>query len=97
MALDILDVDGIVDHRDVFFSDEEKARRERQRTSALSGIVDYQWSPDGRTLLFPLGGELYLYDLGKQGTAAVRKLTDGGGFATDPKLSPKGEIQKWIY
>ena len=24
-ALDILEVDGIVDHRDVFFSDEEKA------------------------------------------------------------------------
>ena len=44
-------------------SDEEKARRERQRIAALSGIVDYQWSPDGKTLLFPLGGELYLYDL----------------------------------
>ena len=44
-------------------SDEEKARRERQRTAALSGIVDYHWSPDGKSLLFPLGGELYLYDL----------------------------------
>ncbi len=71
-------------------SDEEKARRERQRIAGLSGIVDYQWSPDARTLLFPLGGELYLYDLSKSGSDAVRKLTDGGGFATDPKLSPKG-------
>jgi len=71
-------------------SDEEKARRERQRIAGLSGIVDYQWSPDAKTLLFPLGGELYLYDLSKSGTDAVRKLTDGGGFATDPKLSPKG-------
>jgi dipeptidyl-peptidase-4 len=43
-------------------SDAEKARRERQRTAALSGIVEYQWSADGHTLLFPLGGELYLYD-----------------------------------
>ncbi len=77
-------------------SDEEKARRERQRTAALSGIVDYQWSPDGRTLLFPLGGELYLYDLAKRGTDAVRKLTHGEGFATDPKLSPKGGFVSFV-
>ncbi|MCU0886293.1 MAG: hypothetical protein MUC44_15405, partial [Beijerinckiaceae bacterium] len=63
-------------------SDEEKARRERQRTAALSGIVEYQWSPDGKALLFPLGGELYLYDLARSGKEAVRKLTSGGGFAT---------------
>lgn len=71
-------------------SDEEKARRERQRIAALSGIVDYQWSPDGNALLFPLGGELYLYNLGKTGDAAVRKLTQGGGFATDARISPRG-------
>ncbi|WAC62243.1 S9 family peptidase [Pseudoxanthomonas sp. SL93] len=77
-------------------SDEEKARRERQRIAALSGIVDYQWSPDGKALLFPLGGELYVYDLAKTGKAAVRKLTQGGGFATDPKLSPKGGYVSFI-
>lgn len=77
-------------------SDEEKARRERQRTAALSGIVDYQWSPDGRTLLFPLGGELYLYDLAKAGKDAVRKLTTGRGFATDPKVSPRGGFVSFI-
>jgi len=77
-------------------SDEEKARRERQRIAALSGIVDYQWSPDGKALLFPLGGELYVYDLAKTGKAAVRKLTNGGGFATDPKLSPKGGYVSFI-
>lgn len=77
-------------------SDAEKARRERQRTSALSGIVEYQWSPDGRTLLFPLGGELYLYELGKSGPDAVRKLTHGEGFATDPKISPKGGFVSFI-
>jgi dipeptidyl-peptidase-4 len=77
-------------------SDEEKARRERQRTAALSGIVDYQWSPDGKTLLFPLGGELYLYDLSKSGKDAVRKLTTGAGFATDPKVSPKGGFVSFI-
>lgn len=91
----------LVDSSDVLpgeevLSDEEKARRERQRTAALSGIVDYQWSPDGKTLLFPLGGELYLYDLGKSGKAAVRKLTTGEGFATDPKVSPKGGFVSFV-
>lgn len=77
-------------------SDAEKARRERQRIAAFSGIVDYQWSPDAKTLLFPLGGELYLYDLGKQGSAAVRKLTNGEGFSTDAKLSPKGGFVSFV-
>ncbi|MQP76638.1 prolyl oligopeptidase family serine peptidase [Stenotrophomonas sp. MYb238] len=77
-------------------SDEEKARRERQRIAAMTGIVDYQWSPDAKTLLFPLGGELYLYDLGKQGRDAVRQLTHGEGFATDPKISPKGGFVSFV-
>lgn len=77
-------------------SDEEKARRERQRIAAMTGIVDYQWSPDAQTLLFPLGGELYLYDLHKQGRAAVRQLTHGEGFATDARLSPKGGFVSFI-
>ncbi len=77
-------------------SDEEKARRERQRIAAFSGIVDYQWSPDAKTLLFPLGGELYLYDLAASGVGAVRRLTQGGGFATDPKVSPKGGYVSFI-
>ena len=77
-------------------SDAEKARRERQRIAAFSGIVDYQWSPDAKTLLFPLGGELYLYDLGKQGSAAVRKLTNGEGFSTDAKLSPLGGFVSFV-
>ncbi|MDQ3493997.1 MAG: DPP IV N-terminal domain-containing protein, partial [Pseudomonadota bacterium] len=77
-------------------SDAEKARRERQRIAGLSGIVDYQWAPDSRHLLFPLGGELYLYDLSKSGNDAVRKLTNGEGFATDPKVSPKGGYVSFV-
>jgi dipeptidyl-peptidase 4 len=74
-------------------SDEEKARRERQRIAAFSGIVDYQWGSDGNTLLFPLGGELYLYDLSQ---ASAKKITSGKGFATDPKISPKGGFVSFI-
>jgi dipeptidyl-peptidase-4 len=77
-------------------SDEEKARRERQRIAAYRGIVDYQFSPDGRRLLFPLGGELYLFDLEAADADAVRQLTHGQGFATDPKVSPKGGFVSFI-
>ncbi len=74
-------------------SDEEKARRERQRIAGFSGIVDYQWGSDGNTLLFPLGGELYLYDLTQ---AISKKITTGKGFATDPKISPRGGFVSFI-
>ncbi|HEU0305884.1 MAG TPA: DPP IV N-terminal domain-containing protein, partial [Lysobacter sp.] len=91
----LVDSDVILPGEEVL-SDEEKARRERQRTAALSGIVEYQWAPDAKSLLFPLGGELYLYDLGKSGREAVRRLTNGEGFATDPKISPKGGFVSFI-
>ncbi len=65
-------------------SDEEKARRERQRIAAYSGIVDYHFSADGRQLLFPLGGELYLFDLDRSGASAVRRLTRGEGLPPIP-------------
>ena len=91
----LVDSDDVLPGAEVL-SDEEKARRERQRIAALSGIVDYQFSPDGKTLLFPLGGDLYLYDLSKSGKAAVRKLTDKQGFATDPKISPAGRYVSFV-
>ena len=42
-------------------SDEEIGRRERQRTAALSGILEYTFAPAGDALLFPLNGKLYYY------------------------------------
>ncbi|HEY0505711.1 MAG TPA: S9 family peptidase [Lysobacter sp.] len=91
----LVDSDDILPGEEVL-SDAEKARRERQRIAALSGIVDYHWAPDGKALLFPLGGELYLYDLAKTGKAAVRKLTHGEGYATDPKISPRGGFVSFV-
>src|SRR5712672_1952590 len=64
-------------------SDEERNRRERQRTAALAGIVEYSFAPSGRALLFPLGGELYYYDLAKPAAEALTKITHSRGFATD--------------
>jgi len=75
-------------------SDAEKARRERARTAGLRGILSYQWSPDGKQLLFPIGGKLYLYDL-SAAKPAPRAL-DTGGDAIDPKISPKGRYVSYV-
>ena len=71
-------------------SDEEKARRERQRIAGLRGIVDYVWADDGKTLLFPLGGDIYHYALDNSAEDAVKRLTRSAAFETDPQLSPNG-------
>ncbi len=76
-------------------SDAEKARRERARIAGISGIVSYQWSPDGRSLLFPLSGKLYLYTLSSEPAKAVRELPTGGDFI-DPEISPKGGYVSFV-
>ncbi len=70
----------------------EKARRERMRIRG-KGIVEYFWSPDGQLLLFPLGGDLYLYRLADQ---AVSRLTQSDAFETDPKVSPGGSLVSFV-
>jgi dipeptidyl-peptidase-4 len=77
-------------------SAEEEARRERQRIAALRGIVEYEWSPDSKALLFPLGGDLYHYDLRKPPAEAVRRLTTTEAFETDPRYSPRGRYVSFI-
>ena len=73
-------------------SDEEKARRERMRLSG-SGIVSYQWSQDGKALLFPLGGDVYYHRLGEEG---AKQLLNTEAFETDIKISPKGTYISFI-
>ena len=75
-------------------SDAEKARRERERTAGLHGIVSYQWSPDGKQLLFPIGGKLYVYSLATPDAAP--KLLDTGDNVLDPKISPKGRYVSYV-
>jgi len=73
-------------------SDEEKARRERQRIFG-KGILEYTWSADGKALLFPLNGDIFYFELGAD---KARKLTNGEGFATDVKFSPKGNFISFV-
>ncbi|HEY1150173.1 MAG TPA: S9 family peptidase [Pseudoduganella sp.] len=73
-------------------SDAEKARRERARTAALKGIISYSWSPDGKQLLVPLAGNLYLVDLAKPDQARLVAT----GNVIDPKISPKGKYVSFV-
>src|SRR5690606_32180175 len=75
-------------------SAEEEARRERQRTASLQGIVEYSFSRDGKRLLVPLGGDLYVYEL--DAVPAVRRLTTTDAYETDAKLSPRGRYVSFI-
>lgn len=76
-------------------SDEEKARRERMRLFA-KGIISYYWGDDGQTLLFPLGGDIFIYDLTKSADKATKQLTKTDAYETDVKLSPDGKSVSFI-
>lgn len=70
----------------------EKARRERERTASLKGILSYSWSPDGKQLLVPIAGNLYLIDASKPD--AARMVASGN--VLDPKISPKGRYVSFV-
>jgi dipeptidyl-peptidase-4 len=76
-------------------SAEEEARRERQRTASLRGIVQYEFSSDGKRLLIPLGGDLYLYDLDAK-SERVTRLTNSAAYETDAKISPAGRYVSFV-
>ena len=72
-------------------SEEEKNRRERARQYG-TGIISYNWVGTN-LLLFPLGGDIYLYDLT---TKESRQVTDTDGFETDPKVSSDGSKLTYV-
>lgn len=77
-------------------SHEELDRRERQRTAALSGILEYSFSPSGHALLFPLDGKLFYYDLTKPPDQALLLIIHSGDFVTDATFSPQGQCVAYI-
>lgn len=87
----------LVDSQDLFsgtevLSNEEKARRERQRIYGF-GIMEYKFSSDGGALLFPLNGDIYYYHIASK---VAKRLTETTAFETDIKFSPKGNYVSFI-
>jgi dipeptidyl-peptidase-4 len=73
-------------------SEAEKARRERQRISD-KGVVEYRWDDQGKQILAPVGGDLYLANAA---SGAVRRLTETPGDETDSRFSPKGRFVSYV-
>jgi len=74
-------------------SDEEIQVLERKRITQR-GITSYSWSPDGFSVLFPLGGSLYVHDLT---TGKTVRLDDGGGGPLlDSRFSPDGSFVSFV-
>ena len=73
-------------------SEAEKARRERARVSAR-GIVEYSWDKQGRFILVPLDGDLYLDSVAD---GKVTRLTETPGDEVDAKVSPKGGFVSYV-
>ena len=73
-------------------SEAEKARRERARVSSR-GIVEYSWDKQGRFILVPLDGDLYLDSVAD---GKVSRLTETPGDEVDAKVSPKGGFVSYV-
>ena len=65
-------------------SPEEQARRERMRLAAR-GIASFELSPDGRLVLVPLGGRLFVLE---RASGKVREIANGEPAPLDARFSP---------
>jgi len=73
-------------------SEAEKARRERMRISAR-GVVEYSWDEQGRYILAPLEGDIFL---ATRADGSVRRLTETEADEIDAKVSPRGNFVSWV-
>ena len=73
-------------------SEAEKMQRERDRSkTGKTGILDYDWAPDGKSILVPVDGELFVATL----DGNVRKL-EGSKGALNPVVSPRGQFVSFV-
>jgi len=73
-------------------SEAEKARRERAGVSTR-GVVDYEWDSQGKVILAPVEGDLWVYDVTAK---AARQLTHTAADEIDAKVSPKGSFVSFV-
>ncbi|MER3523702.1 MAG: S9 family peptidase [Ignavibacteria bacterium] len=67
-------------------SPEEQMLRERTR-STRSGISNYFWAPDGKSIFVPYSGDLFRVEVS---TKRVERILDTPSAEFDPKISPDG-------
>ena len=78
-------------------SEAEKMQRERARIGGQKGIVTYDWAPDGKSLLVPIDGDLYLATLdGPNFETRVTRLTNQPGGQLNPVVSPRGGFVSFV-
>ncbi|MGV8929938.1 MAG: S9 family peptidase [Brevundimonas sp.] len=73
-------------------SEAEKARRERMRISQR-GVVEYSWDEQGRYILAPLEGDIFLAE---RDGGTVRRLTETAADEIDAKVSPQGNYVSFV-
>lgn len=72
-------------------SEAEKSRRERMRISR-KGIVEYFFAEQGSQIVFPAGGDLYLYDF----KTPLKRLTQNSSPEMDVQFSPKDTYVSFV-
>ncbi len=73
-------------------SEAEKSRRERQGIQT-SGVVNYAWDDQGRFILAPVEGDLWLYRLAD---SSLTQLTHSEADEIDAKVSPRGSFVSFV-
>jgi len=73
-------------------SEAERMQRERARIANLTGIVAYDWAPDGRSIVVPLDGDIYLADL----AGNVKRLTNTAGSELDATASEQSRFVSFV-
>ena len=73
-------------------SEAEKMQRERKRIGGLKGIVAYDWTPDGKAILVPIDGDLYLARL----DGSVQRLTETEASELNPAISEGGGYVSFV-
>ncbi|WP_293883468.1 S9 family peptidase [Sphingomonas sp.] len=73
-------------------SEAEKMQRERARIGGTKGIVAYDWAPDGKSLLVPLDGDLFIATL----DGKVRRITATQSTELDATISPRGGFVSFV-
>ncbi len=73
-------------------SEAEKMQRERSRIGGSRGIVAYDWAPDGRSILVPLDGDLFMARL----DGSTARLTDTPDGELNPVVSPRGTAISFV-